>query len=95
MHPFAPRRTIAQDKVATFMTMVCLVISTGVGARAHVLASFVLQRGLPLVVMTVLLLFSWLSLLYASDTLGLAFVAYTIEYYPGSRVVSFDYTTPK
>jgi hypothetical protein len=30
MHPFAPRRTIAQDKVAPFMTMVCPESSTGV-----------------------------------------------------------------
>jgi hypothetical protein len=30
MHPFAPRRTIAQDKVATFMTVVCPESSTGI-----------------------------------------------------------------
>jgi hypothetical protein len=48
-----------------------------------------------LAVMTVLLPFSWLSLLYASEALGLAFVAYTIEKSPGARVVYFDYTSPK
>jgi hypothetical protein len=30
--------------------------------------------------MTVLLPLPWLTLLYASEALGLAFVAYTIEY---------------
>jgi hypothetical protein len=45
--------------------------------------------------MTVLLPLSWLTLLYASEALGLAFVAYTIENSPGARVVYFDCTSPK
>ena len=61
------------------MTMVCPESSTGV---VHVLTHLFLlscSAGF-LAVMTVLLPFSWLTLLYASEALGLAFVAYTIEY---------------
>jgi hypothetical protein len=79
MHPFVPRRTIAQDKVTTFKTMVCPESSTGV---VHVLTHLFLlscSAGF-LAVMNVLLLFSWLTLLDASEALGLAFVVYTIEY---------------
>ncbi len=63
-------------------------------ARANALASLDCSAGF-LAVMTVLLPISWLTLLYASEALGLAFVAYTIEYYPDSCVVYFDYTSPK
>ncbi len=87
-------RTIAQDKVATFMTMVCPESSTSV---VHVLTHLFLlycSAGF-LAVMTVLLPLSWLTLLYASEALGLAFVAYTIVNSPGARVVHFDYTSPK
>jgi hypothetical protein len=93
MHPFAPRRH-----------------RTGQGrhlhdhgladeqhlyrACAHALASQYCSAGF-LAVMTVLLPFSWLTLLYASEALGLAFVAYTIENSPGARVVYFDCTSPK
>jgi hypothetical protein len=45
--------------------------------------------------MTVLLPFSWLALLYASEALGLAFVVYTIKNSPGVCVVHFDCTSPK
>ncbi len=63
-------------------------------ARVHALATQYCNAVF-LAVMTVLLPLSWLTLLYASEALGLAFVAYTIENSPGARVVYFDYTSPK